>query len=338
MAKFGIVIAAYNAEGSLSRAINSLHAQTEADWQLAIVDDGSSDATYALAQEYAQGDTRISLLQQENKGAAAARNAGFQLLDSPWITYLDADDELEQSYIQDMLDLVSEYPGYDFYACNALKVNAVGQMQQFREQDAPREISFSEMLQKCVITGAGTLQKAKTFEQLGGFDEALFSYAEDYCYFLHAMAEGKSLFSSDKALYRYHFSCDEKSNSQHMYGKINVINCLEKIEQSKDMTREERNSLQLGIVWQKGGLFRDYWLADPEEREEILSDKQLDNNLRETLRNSRRAQCVSFPDLFRSQLMRKLGRRKGQVTWTILSWPYKGIKSFFQPARSRHLL
>ncbi len=72
-----IVIPAYNAEAHLAATLDSVLAQTETRWELIVVDDGSSDGTAQLVQEYVQRDPRIRLLRQENSGQAQARNHGL---------------------------------------------------------------------------------------------------------------------------------------------------------------------------------------------------------------------------------------------------------------------
>lgn len=93
-AETAIIIAAFNAEGELARAVTSALAQPEAA-EVAIVDDGSSDATLAIARQLAGTDSRVKVLAlPENRGPSAARNAAIRATTSPWIGVLDADDYL----------------------------------------------------------------------------------------------------------------------------------------------------------------------------------------------------------------------------------------------------
>lgn len=88
-----VVIAAYNAAGTLERAIISALDQAEC-WEVCVVDDGSSDATLALAQAWAAREPRVIALSQANAGPSAARNAAIAATSTPWIAILDADDFL----------------------------------------------------------------------------------------------------------------------------------------------------------------------------------------------------------------------------------------------------
>jgi succinoglycan biosynthesis protein ExoU len=89
-----VLIAAYNAEATLDRAVGSALAQPETA-EVCIVDDGSTDATAALAQDLAAGEARVSVhVMSANAGPSAARNAAIAATTAPWIAILDADDYL----------------------------------------------------------------------------------------------------------------------------------------------------------------------------------------------------------------------------------------------------
>lgn len=90
MPRFSVVIPAYNRAYILPRAIASVAAQTETDWELIIVDDGGSDNTEELTKSY--NDKRITYTRQDNAGPGMARNRGMDMAQGEWITYLDSDD------------------------------------------------------------------------------------------------------------------------------------------------------------------------------------------------------------------------------------------------------
>ena len=87
-----IIMPAYNAANTIGESIESVKAQTLKDWELIIVDDGSSDRTAAVAQEYARADDRICVIQRCNGGPSIARNAGADLARGDVLAFLDADD------------------------------------------------------------------------------------------------------------------------------------------------------------------------------------------------------------------------------------------------------
>lgn len=90
--KLSIIIPAFNAEKYLSEACISLIGQGLQDWECIIVDDGSSDGTATIAQEFCSADSRFRMLQQENLGVSAARNKGLEAARGAYLAFLDADD------------------------------------------------------------------------------------------------------------------------------------------------------------------------------------------------------------------------------------------------------
>ena len=90
-----VIVPAYQAEGFLARALDSVLAQSDPDWTLLVVDDGSIDGTPALARDYAARDpARIRVLTQANAGPGAARNRGMAAAAGEYVLFLDADDAL----------------------------------------------------------------------------------------------------------------------------------------------------------------------------------------------------------------------------------------------------
>lgn len=112
MPQIGVVIPAWNAEAFLAESIESVRAQTFADWRLVVLDDGSTDGTAALAQRYADLDDRVVVVSQPNGGLSAARNAGVAALppEVEYCLFLDADDLLLPRALELLLPAASR-PG-----------------------------------------------------------------------------------------------------------------------------------------------------------------------------------------------------------------------------------
>lgn len=110
---FSVVIPLYNKEKHIQRAINSVLAQTHQDFELIIVDDGSTDNSYLAACEIQ--DPRIRIIRQENRGVSAARNRGVAEAQYDWVAFLDADDEWLPEFLEKMSDLIREFPGCGIY-------------------------------------------------------------------------------------------------------------------------------------------------------------------------------------------------------------------------------
>lgn len=103
--RISVVIPCYNAAATIEDTIESVQAQTEGDWEMFVVDDGSSDATADVVRSIAERDDRITLLSQSNSGVAAARNAGIARSTAPLIGFVDADDYWFPTFLEEMADV-----------------------------------------------------------------------------------------------------------------------------------------------------------------------------------------------------------------------------------------
>lgn len=92
MVEVSVILPFYQAESTLDDTIHSVVSQTFQDWQLILVDDGSTDEGPRIAKSWVEKDARILYFRQDNKGRSAARNAGMDLSQGKWISFLDADD------------------------------------------------------------------------------------------------------------------------------------------------------------------------------------------------------------------------------------------------------
>lgn len=90
---FSIIITTYNREKLIIRALESLMAQEEKDWEAIIIDDGSQDQTELIVQNFIKDQNRFRYFKQDNQGAEAARNKGIALSKGKYISFLDSDDE-----------------------------------------------------------------------------------------------------------------------------------------------------------------------------------------------------------------------------------------------------
>ena len=98
-----VVICVYNGEAYIDRAIKSILAQTHENFQLLIIDDGSTDGTARIIDEYASEDARIEIIHQQNAGVASARQRGVEMAKGDYLMFVDADDWIDEISIERML-------------------------------------------------------------------------------------------------------------------------------------------------------------------------------------------------------------------------------------------
>lgn len=99
-----VIIPVYNVEGLLEKCLKSILSQTVTDFELIIVDDGSTDSSGAICDRFEKMDKRIKVIHQQNQGSSAARNNGLDLANGRFICFVDSDDWVEPHYLQSMID------------------------------------------------------------------------------------------------------------------------------------------------------------------------------------------------------------------------------------------
>lgn len=98
--KISVIVPVYNTEQYLPRCIESILSQSFTDFELLLIDDGSTDGCGAICDAYAKKDIRVRVFHQENCGASSARNYGLEKAKGTWATFIDSDDWIEEYYFQ----------------------------------------------------------------------------------------------------------------------------------------------------------------------------------------------------------------------------------------------
>lgn len=97
-----IIVPVFNVERYLDQCIKSVIKQSYTNWELILVDDGSYDNSYKICKNYERQDERIRVIRQENLGAGKARNAGLSVIDGEYVTFIDSDDFVKESYLEEL--------------------------------------------------------------------------------------------------------------------------------------------------------------------------------------------------------------------------------------------
>ena len=111
--KLSIVIPVYRVENTLARCIDSVLGQSFSDYELILVDDGSPDRSGAICDEYAARDSRIHVIHKNNGGLSSARNAGINIAEGEYITFIDSDDFIGDNTLSILMTRLSAHPDYD---------------------------------------------------------------------------------------------------------------------------------------------------------------------------------------------------------------------------------
>lgn len=214
-----VVIPAYNAAAFVGDAIASIQRQTLQDWQLIVVDDGSTDQTLAAAAQAAGNDARIRLIRfEQNQGISAASNAGFDAARGEFIARLDADDMALPPRLEAQ---VAAFRDSDRLAAAGSHARVFGDVAEGVAHCALGDANIKARLFIGLNTiGGSALMVRRAFVQAHRirFDESLLS-AEDLGYLTAVMAAGGEFANVDQVLLENRSHAASFTHSQHQVGR-----------------------------------------------------------------------------------------------------------------------
>ena len=233
-----IIIPTYNREKYLSKAIDSVLAQTYPYYELIVVDDGSDDNTAELINKYGSD---IVYIRQENKGPAAARNTGVQAARFNLLAFLDSDDFFTENKLEVQVRAMQENQAciishtQEIWYRNSRILN-----QKIRHKKGDGDI-FIQSLELCAVGMSTVMLHRKIFDRFGLFDED-YPCCEDYEFWLRVSARQKFLLI-DQALTIKDGGRDDQLSRIYRVGMDKFrIRAIMKLLQSVALTEEQRES------------------------------------------------------------------------------------------------
>jgi glycosyltransferase involved in cell wall biosynthesis len=183
MPKISVVIPTYNSAKYLGEAIQSVLNQTIGDFEIIVIDDGSTDNPKEVVDRFLE--PRLRYVSQENRGVSAAYNRGFKLSCGEYVTFLDADDVLLEDSLAKGLQMLESHPEVAFSYGQAHIVDENGLIYRLRKSSflggsalVDGKTQVKELLFLCRITSSTVMVRRNCFEEVEGFHEEL-SIAED---------------------------------------------------------------------------------------------------------------------------------------------------------------
>jgi glycosyltransferase involved in cell wall biosynthesis len=199
---FSVILPTFNRAKLVSRAIESVLAQTFTDWELIIIDDGSRDNTFDIIrpfilspcsfQEGGQGRA-IRYHYARNRGLAMARNTGIHISFGKYITFLDSDDEYLPEHLGIRAEYLAVHPEVELMHGG---VEVIGSDMVADKRDPSKQIPISD----CVIGGTFVIRRELT-ERLQGFHDVV--YGDDADFFARAERSGAIVQKINDPTYRY---------------------------------------------------------------------------------------------------------------------------------------
>ena len=137
MELISVIVPVYNVESYVAECIESIQNQTYMNLEIILVNDGSTDASGDICDQYAAYDERIKVIHQENGGLSAARNTGIKAANGDYIAFVDSDDYVGLTLYEDMLKLLKEHD-LDIIEFTAFRDKNDGQLEIYEKEDALR--------------------------------------------------------------------------------------------------------------------------------------------------------------------------------------------------------
>jgi glycosyltransferase involved in cell wall biosynthesis len=201
-----VVIPTYNTSNFLIKAIQSVINQTYKNWELIIVDDGSTDQTRQIVEEFQKKDSRIKYFFQNNKGQGAARNLGIKNTSGNYIAFLDSDDEFFENKLERVISYFEKDKNIGFIYTDAIIIGDYLYKKRMSEIVTPYSGKiYTKLLFNNFITTSTVVVKREVLQNCGLFDESnLLRNFEDYDLWLRIAKKYKIEYIPE-VLVKYYF-------------------------------------------------------------------------------------------------------------------------------------
>jgi len=220
--EFSIIIPLYNKEKHISKTLSSIKAQTYKNYEIVVIDDGSTDQSVSVISSMNIGN--LSIYEQPNSGVSAARNYGIEKAQYEWIVFLDADDEIKPGYLSVLNQSIISFPdhrvftaAYEFYSHNSSNILPYFHGIPPRGESGLIENYFQSAIKgKNVIICSSTCVHKEVFETSGTFPEG-YKRGEDLDFFFRIALNYKIVFhNSPLVIYHQNVAFSATSKLEHV--------------------------------------------------------------------------------------------------------------------------
>jgi GT2 family glycosyltransferase len=174
--RVSVIIPTYNRGWIIREAIDSVMVQDYRDFELIVVDDGSTDNTPDILDSFRD---EIRVLRQENQGVSAARNRGLAAASGRFIAFLDSDDLWLPQKLLRQVEFFNKNPDAQICQTEETWIRKGVRVNPKKRHKKPRGMIFEPSLALCLVSPSAVMIRASLFEKVGGFDETL-PACEDY--------------------------------------------------------------------------------------------------------------------------------------------------------------
>ena len=246
-----VIIPAYNTQDYLPRCLDSLLCQTLPDFELLLINDGSTDGTAAVADRYAEADSRVKVIRKEHGGVSSARNRGLEVARGEFITFVDSDDMVQPTYLEKLYAVLCE-TGAD--------ISAVAHSEDYPSRRKLICCFTKQLYTQDEINHQGLLSNC-WMHMFRRASMTVFRFAEDIRYgedFLFCMQNfygkpGNTLATSSEYLYVYNKSDLTAATLQEFQPKrmseIEAFHRIQKVVQNYPIVLDMVNKNMGRVIW-----------------------------------------------------------------------------------------
>jgi glycosyltransferase involved in cell wall biosynthesis len=232
--KVSVIVPTYNRADLLERALHSIVSQTYQDFELIVVDDGSTDKTSKVMESFPKAQY---LSMKTNSGVSKARNAGLALAKGELICFLDSDDLWNEKKIQIQTHWLENNMGSqvcytdEIWIRNGVRVNPMNRHRKYSGD------IFLHCLGLCIVSPSSVMIRAKLFDEIGNFDESL-PACEDYDLWLRIAAKYSFHFIEEPLIVKYGGHADQLSRKYWGMDRFRVV-ALKKLLDQNSLDKEK---------------------------------------------------------------------------------------------------
>lgn len=252
-----IVIPTFNRCRLLKRALTSVYKQTYSEYEIIVIDDGSTDGTAEMVQKWFPD---VRYFYQSNKGVSASRNKGLEMAIGGWIAFLDSDDEWLPQKLEKQIELLKSTPDYKICHTEEIWIRDGIRVNQMKKHMKTGGWIFPQCLPLCAMSPSSILIHCSVFEDVGNFDITL-PACEDYDLWLRITAKYPVRYIEEPQIIKYGGHEDQLSKKYWGMDRYRIY-ALQGILSGNTLNQDNKQQatamlLKKCRVFQKGALKRD---------------------------------------------------------------------------------
>ncbi len=230
-----VIVPVYNVEEYLTQCIESIINQTYTNLEIILVDDGSTDQSGKICDEYAIKDDRIQVIHKENRGVGSARNVGLDTSKGEYVSFVDSDDYVDKNYIKILLKQMLEH-NVQVSICNLAITDKKNTT--IRYKDKINGVITTDIVIKKILNfelGCSACGKLYRHDLITDIRFSDYIFGEDLEFVIKVLSMISNVFLSSRCLYYYIMNLDSIVHSGFSYSKFLSLQVFKEIlEQSKD--------------------------------------------------------------------------------------------------------